>query len=701
METVNCKVEGMSCNNCALNISHYLEKEGMQDVMVSFATGDVRFQAAESRKIPVVLKGIDQLGYHVVSSGEVANKKAPFFKTTGGKLIFSLLFTVPLMLHMVIHWWWLQQSWVQLLFAVPVYLVGMWHFGKSAFRSIKNGMANMDVLITLGASAAFWYSIVGMALHLGDHYLFFETAAAILTLVLLGNWLEEKSVKQTTTAIGELVKLQVTLAKKITLINGKEEISEVENSCLVAGNKVLVNSGDQVPADGKIYWGNAEVKEAIITGESMPVSKKEGDSLIGGTIVESGTVKVAVTATGKDTVLSYIIELVKQAQGNKPPMQLLADRISAIFVPVVIGIALITFGGSYWMAHLSFTAAIMRSIAVLVIACPCAMGLATPAAVMVGLGRAARNGILIKGAHTLEAFKNIRQVVFDKTGTLTTSQIKITAFQSMMLPENEFCSIIKSLEQFSSHPIAKAIVAQWKDKEDISLNNVRELKGLGMEASDVAGNVYKLGSIEMKGGVIQDVGHDLYLLRNTELLGWIDLADEIRPEARQVVEYLKVHHIKTVLLSGDNLAKSQMVANAVGIDEVYAGQKPGQKLAVLEVLMQEAPTAMVGDGINDAPALAKADIGISLSDATQVAMQSANVVLLNNRLDSLPMALGLGKHTYLTIKQNLFWAFFYNIIAIPVAAFGFLSPIIGAAAMGLSDVVLAINSIRLKFKNVM
>lgn len=689
----------MHCTNCALSVSKYLEKKGMQEVNVSFATEEVSFTLPAGEDATAVLEGINQMGFRVVTPDAAPSKVSPY-STLSFKFIFCLVFTLPLMLHMWVSWPWLHNPYVQLALTLPVYVTGMLHFGKSAIRSLMNRMANMDVLVTLGATAAFVYSFVGTIIYQDHSYLFYETTAAILTLVFLGNWLEERSVKQTTSAITDLAKMQVTTARLIHVENGHEHIHEVDNRTLKTGDCVLVNTGDKIPMDGTVYWGNGLVNESMITGESMPVAKKEKDKVIGGTILEDGSVKIFITATGKDTVLSYIIELVKQAQNDKPPMQKLADRISAIFVPLVLSIALLTFLGWYFVGHTSFGTAMMRSIAVLVIACPCAMGLATPAAVMVGLGRAAKNGILIKGGHTLELFKDIRQIVFDKTGTLTTGKLQLGAYHYEQLTETEFKQVVYSLEKYSSHPIARSIVQQWKSAGEYPLQQVREHKGLGMRASDKAGNEWQLGSFKMAGSAATDDSHQLYLLKNGVLLGWIDFIDEVRPEAATVVAELVNMGIKPILLSGDSSRKCRELAAQLGITEIYAEQSPAQKLQQITTLMQTAPTAMVGDGINDAPALSKATIGISLSDATQVAMQSANVVLLNNHLGALPLALGLGKHTYLTIKQNLFWAFIYNIIAIPFAALGFLNPIMGAGVMGLSDVILAVNSVRLRYKRV-
>ncbi|MBL7707481.1 MAG: cadmium-translocating P-type ATPase, partial [Chitinophagaceae bacterium] len=431
----------------------------------------------------------------------------------------------------------------------------------------------------------------------------------------------------------------------------------------------------------------------------IPVHKYAKDTLIGGSVITDGTVKAQVTAVGNDTVLSGIINLVKQAQGEKPPVQLLADKISSIFIPVVLSIAVITLVVN-WIVLKEFTPSLMRCIAVLVIACPCAMGLATPAAIAVGLGRAAKTGILFRNATSLELFKDITQVVFDKTGTLTTGNFRIGGFHST-IDEDEFKKIVYSIEKYSNHPIAKSITTEWKRKDLVGWQKIEEVKGLGMRATDKEGNTWWAGSYKIADAFTKEDNHNIYLVKNSHLVGWIDVQDEIRPEAKSVIDYLHSKNIKTILLSGDRYAKCYQLASQLGIDTVIAEQTPEQKLVKIDELNKQTPTAMVGDGINDAPALAKATIGISMNDASQIAMQSAQVVLMNHGLKNLPTALGLGKHTYLTIKQNLFWAFAYNVVAIPVAAFGFLTPTFGALVMGLSDVVLAINSVRLFVKKVL
>lgn len=707
MEKVNWKVEGMSCTNCALTIHKYLEGEGLSNVKVNFIGGEVSFELpADTAVKRNIEKGIEKLGFHVANGegGQNANgKNKKLFRGHLQRFWFCLVFTLPLMIHMIpgVHIHFLMNHWVQLALTLPVYLVGMDFFGRSAVRSLVKGIANMNVLVALGATAAFVYSLVGTFSDNPGNYLFYETTATIITLVFLGNWLEDKSVETTQASIRKLTTQQQVMANMIAYDDQfQEHIFPVESKYLKVGDLVLIRSGEFVPMDCKILSGTASVNESIITGESTPVEKKMNDKLIGGSVLESGSVKGYITAVGEETVMSHILRMVKEAQGEKPPVQQLADKISAIFVPVVTGIALLTLAGNYFIGDHSFKESLLRSIAVLVIACPCAMGLATPAAIAVGLGRAARNGILFRNARSLEVFRNITQVVFDKTGTLTTGRFVIKEAKVLTGDIDELKRIAYSLEKYSNHPIARCIAKEWKVKNEIRWSGIEERKGLGMQGTDKEGNVYMAASYKAVTALTADDSHNVYITRNGEWMGWIDVADDIRPEAKVVVTALQTRGIKTILLSGDTRVKCEQVAAALGIEEVVAEQTPEQKLQYIAARNAEAPVAMVGDGINDAPALAKATVGISLSDASQIAMQSAQVILMNNGLQHLPLALGLGKHTYRTIQQNLFWAFIYNIIALPVAAFGFLSPTFGALVMGLSDVVLAVNSVRLNWKKV-
>ncbi len=705
MEKVVWKVEGMTCTNCALTINQYLQKKGSSDVKVNFIGGEVSFTLpADSSKISIA-QGIEGLGYHIVDEPLMQQlpKKKKFFSNHLQRFSFCLPFTLVLLLHMLpwhIHF--LMNPWIQLAICIPVFWVGMGYFGTSAIKSLRSGIPNMNVLIALGATAAFTYSLIGTIGSLGMNYLFYETTATIITLVFLGEWVEHKSVSATQNELNKLARSQPLMANMIAFDEQhKELIFPVESTQLRVGDLVLIKTGEQVPSDCKIIWGEAQVNESLVTGESRPLLKQKKDTLIGGSIISEGALKAQVTATGKDTVLSNILNLVKQAQGEKPPIQQLADRISAIFVPAVISISTVTFLLNYYVFQIPAADSLMRSIAVLVISCPCAMGLATPAAIAVGLGRAAKNGILFRNAKALELFKNIKTVIFDKTGTLTMGQFVIADFKYSSLSEEEFKRIIFSLEKYSNHPIAKTIGSEWKINNAIQWKKIEEIKGIGMKAEDAEGNIYQLGSHKIASNLTSDNSHTAYLLINETLEGWVDLEDQIRKESFEVISFLHSKNIQTILLSGDSLQRTKQVADELGISQIFAEKSPEEKLSIVAQINEKTPTVMVGDGINDAPALAKATIGISMSEATQLAVQSAQVVLMNKGIQHLPLALGLGKHTFTTIQQNLFWAFIYNIVAIPIAAMGLLHPGIAALAMGFSDVILAINSIRLNYKNVL
>jgi len=709
METINWKVEGMSCSTCALTISKFLEKKGGQNVKVSLASGDVSFEIKGDLDQQQLQQGIGKLGYTVVgeqggarsdgqdasSGGRQLNKHLRYF-------LFCLPFTILLMLPMApglsgLHV--LMQPWVQLL-GVPVYIAGARFFGRSAVQSLLNGSPNMNVLIVLGATAAFGYSLAGTLFHLGPAYQFYETAAAIITIVFFGYYLEDASIQATQRSLKKLAVSQKTMANMIAFDDQHQEILfPVESTRLRSGDLILIRSGEPVPADCKILWGEAEVDESILTGESLPVGKAAKDTLIGGSLLVSGTVKAQVTASAGESVLAGIVRLVQRAQGEKPPLQQLADRISAVFVPVVILLAVVTFVGNYFDLHAA-APALMRSIAVLVIACPCAMGLATPAAIAVGLGRAARKGILIRNARHLEAFRRIRQVIFDKTGTLTTGEFSIHDWRSFTRSPEEFRQIAFSLEKYSGHPIARSITREWKDRNTLRWAKVEEIKGLGMRGETHDGDIYLAGSYKVAASLTTDATHNVYIVCNDQLLGWIDVRDTVRPESASVIRWLQREGIHTVLLSGDRMDACLTLARELGIPEVLAEQTPEQKLQQVAILNARMPAAMVGDGINDAPALAGATIGISMSDSSHLAIQTADVVLMGHGLRRLPAALELGRYTFSTIRGNLFWAFSYNIIAIQVAAFGGLVPAVAALAMGFSDVVLAANSLRLYTKKI-
>jgi len=701
MEEVQWKVDGMSCTNCALSIHKYLQSEGIKEPKVSFMEGEVQFQLPENVNKETLAKGIKGLGYKVRGNEEATPVKK-WLDTQGERSAFCFLFTLPLLIHMLpgVHIHWMMNPYVQLAFTTPVFIVGMSYFGRSAWNSMINGIPNMNVLVAIGAIASFGYSLYGTLIGQGQAFAYYETTATIITLVFFGNYLEDSSVQSTQRALKDLVKAQKVMANMIVFDDQhKEIIFNVESSTLKVGDLILMNTGETVPMDCKILWGEANVNESIVTGESVPVHRTMKDPLLGGSTIENGTLKAYITAVGDDTVLANILKMVKAAQGEKPPVQILADKISAVFVPLVLGIAFITLIGNYYFTAIGFGESMLRAIAVLVISCPCAMGLATPAAIAVGLGRGARNGVLFKNAKSLETFKDIKQVVFDKTGTLTTGHFTITAHEVIgNMTQEAFKTLVYSLEKYSNHPIAKCISKEWKSNQPVAWKTIEEVKGIGIKATDHEGNEYWAGSYKVISQNVTDKSHNIFVLKNNILLGWLDVEDEIREEAKNVIETLHHQGIHTILLSGDQQSKCEKVGKALGIQEIISEQSPADKLAKLEALTLQSPTAMVGDGINDAPALAKATIGISLSNASHIAIQSAQVILMNQGLKNLPMALGLGRRTYETIKENLAWAFSYNIVAIPVAAFGLLGtwgPTYGALIMALSDVVLAINSLRL------
>ncbi|HWV74250.1 MAG TPA: cation-translocating P-type ATPase, partial [Pseudosphingobacterium sp.] len=672
---VELHVTGMHCNNCALSVHKLLEKKGYQNVFVSFANEEVKFSSQENVNVPQVIADIEGLGFKVQQE-ESADVKEGFLSKVEHKFLFSLLFTIPLFFHMFLPIPWLHNPYVQLVLCLPVFVLGCAYFGKSAINSIRGGVPNMDVLIFVGSSSAFIYSLIGTFLNLGPQYMFYETSATIITLVLLGNVFEKRSVTQTTSAVKDLMKIQVSTARRI--VNG--EIETIDAKDISVGDTLLVNEGDKVPTDGDIIWGDASVNESMLTGESVPVEKVKYESVIGGTIVEQGSIRITATKVGNKTVLAQIIDLMKRAQASKPPIQRLGDKVAGIFVPIVIGVAILTFLLAYFAFDVSFRQSLMNAIAVMVISCPCAMGLATPTAVMVGLGRSAKNGVLIKGGETVEEMSDLDYMVFDKTGTLTSGNFSIRAIESD-LAEAETASIVVGLESHSNHPIAKSLVNILKEKatKKIIFTEVKEEKGVGMKGIDSEGNTYQIGSKQL---VNADYAkeHDIFLLKNDLPVAKIAIEDELKPGAADLIKILKERRITAVLLSGDRKEKCVALANKIGIEEVYAEKLPHEKLAIIEDLKQKGKVAMVGDGINDGPALTTANVGISLGNASQVAIQSAKVVLLNNDLKSIITLLRIGKHTLLTIKQNLFWAFFYNIFAIPLAALGFLSPMLAALA---------------------
>lgn len=702
-QKTNIVVEGMTCSNCALGVTRMLEKKGLQQVSVDFTTGDVTFDEVTPDRLPEIEAGIRSLGYTVVNQVKEGNSEPKHNKFPATKqerlLLISILLTLPLMVHMVLDIPLLHQPWFQWLLSTPVFLIGLYHFGKSAWNSLLSGVPNMDVLVTIGSTAAYGYSIAGTLMHMGNpaahQFLFFETSATIVTLILLGNVIEARSVRKTTSALRELASMLPAEAERIIIEkNMQERLETIPSEALKAGDKVMLRTGSTIPADGEIYWGELSVDESSMTGESIPVNKNTGSSIIAGTTILAGTGKFVVRKSGANTMLAGVVDLVKRAQQSKPEIQKLGDKVSAWFVPAVVFISFAAFFLNLFAWERTIGESLMNAIAVLVISCPCAMGLATPTAVAVGLGAAAKKGILIKGGSTLEKFHGIRTVVFDKTGTLTSGKFRISDIRLRHMEESEAFDIIKSIEQHSNHPIARSLVAELgaKSGRQILFAKVSEEKGVGMKATDLDGNQF-----ELRSG--QEDSCDLVLLKNDVKSAFIHLADTTRPGAAELVAWLHSQNIQTIMLSGDRKENCERVAKEIGIRTFHHGKLPHEKTAIIQELRESGPVLMMGDGINDAPSLESADIGVSFGEASSIATNAADVVLMRQSdLRILIETWNTGRLTLTTIKQNLFWAFAYNIIAIPIAAVGFLSPMLAALSMAFSDVIVIGNSLRMRLR---
>jgi len=519
--------------------------------------------------------------------------------------------------------------------------------------------------------------------------------------VLLGNLIESRSLKKTNSSIVELLSLQPQRARKIVnAFSENETLEDITVTQLKIQDLIHINEGDLVPADGVIYWGNAFIDESMITGESIPAQKTENNKVIAGTLVLSGSIKVLVEQVGHQTILSNMIELIKKSTQIKPKIQLWGDKVSEVFVPIVLVISIATFFISHFIFDIPSRIAIMNSIAVLVISCPCAMGLATPTAVSVGVGKAAKEGILIKSGEVIERLQQIDTIIFDKTGTLTKGDFKIEKI-TYLADELLVNYILSELEKYSSHPLATTITkhVKYTGLPLVKFKQIEEIKGIGIKAIDNDNNIYQVGSKLILKTEDQSNDSQVYVTKNNELLASVNFKDTIRENAKDVIDYFKQNGIKTVLLSGDLNSKCNNVGQELGIDEIYGEQLPHEKLEMVKNYQETRKVAMVGDGINDAPALALAWVSIAIGSGTQIAMQTSDIILLNTKdFSSIIKSHEISKSIIVTIKQNLFWALIYNVIAIPVASFGLLSPMIGAMSMAFSDVVVIGNSLRLKFK---
>ena len=702
-QEVTLHVSGLHCTNCALSIEKHLVRVGVEKPSVDFASGRTSFSLQDPSKLPDIIESIQKLGYSVEETagehGHHGRDTVLYVKT-----VISAALTLPMLVGMFFSIHALHNPILQAILATPVFIIGVLHFGSSGLRSLRAGVANMDVLITAGILAAYIASMVTLVFGLSHDLLFFEAVGSIVTFVLIGHLLEELAVKKTTSAIEELSQLQPQEVRRIrSQESGLDLLETIPLEDLRVGDLIQINSGDRSPTDGVIARGTGIFDESMLTGESLPVDHKQGDNIIGGTVLVEGSVLVQTTAVGDDTTLAGIIRLVRDAQQRKPSIQRIGDAVSAVFVPSVLAIAVLTFVISTLVFNVTIAQAIVRSLAIVVVACPCAMGLATPSAIMVAIGRAARSGILIRGGDTLERLGQISHVSFDKTGTLTKGTLSVKRFRTHNDEDQRNArSVLVSLQRASSHPIAQAIIRdlQYNELNSIHLTDIVETKGIGLSAKGDDAAIYQCGGRNLASRLNVQLLDDIILTRDNVVIASLQLHDELRPEALSVIKQLDELACGTSLISGDTTEKCREVATAVGIHTVHAQQLPDQKLALLRALQEKQPVAYVGDGINDAPTLAEAAVGVSLSSGSDIAMQSAQVLLTGGSIGALPSAIRLSRLTVRTIKQNLFWALAYNVATVPLAASGYISPLAGALLMTFSDLIIVGNSLRIKYRSI-
>lgn len=721
---VTLNIEGMSCANCAATIERGLNgNAGVTSANVNLSTekATIHYNVG-SVKTSELMRIVDNLGYKASRADEETRdedgiRKEKELKRLRIELFTAIILSAPLLLNMIlmvfgVHISLLQSPYFQLALATPVQFVIGAKFYRNAFYALKAKSANMDVLIAMGTSAAYFYSLYNMffgAKMSGENpHLYFESAAIIITLILLGKYFEAVAKGKTSEAIKKLMGLAAKTA--MLMVDGQEK--EVPIDEVVMGDIIVVRPGEKIPVDGVIMEGNSAVDESMLTGESIPVDKKAGDFVVGASINTLGSFTFKATKVGKETMLAQIIKMVEDAQGTKAPIQKIADRVSGIFVPIVIGIALVTFLVWYFIVG-NATAGFISMVSVLVIACPCALGLATPTAIMVGTGKGAENGILIKGGEHLEQAYRIDTIVLDKTGTITKGEPEVTDIISLgEMTDEEILGVAATAEKRSEHPLARAIYEKGKQ----TLTSVQDaddfkaIPGQGVKAT-VDKKTVLLGTrklmteqaidyapYEKQIAELEDQGKTAMLMAiSGKMTGIIAVADTIKSTSKQAVEELKELGVDVYMLTGDNQKTAQAIAKQAGIENVIAEVLPDKKAeTVMGLKKQGKIVAMAGDGINDAPALASADVGIAMGTGTDVAMEAADITLMRGDLTAIPASIRLSKKTMGKIKQNLFWAFFYNIIGIPVAALGFLNPMIAGAAMAFSSVSVVSNSLSLK-----
>ncbi|MEH7413718.1 heavy metal translocating P-type ATPase [Neobacillus drentensis] len=731
-EVVNEKTElvitGMTCAACAARIEKGLTKlNGVVKANVNLALEKATIEYNSAVLNPSeIIKKVETLGYGAQikeDTKETSDHRQKEIERQTGKFIFSTILSFPLLWAMVGHFsftsfvWvpkMFMNPWVQLALATPVqFFIGK-QFYVGAYKALKNKSANMDVLVALGTSAAYFYSLYLSLMSIGgmNHSveLYYETSSILITLIILGKLFEAKAKGRSSEAIKKLMGLQAKTA--IVERDGVEQEIPIEE--VIVGDIVHIKPGDKIPVDGKVLEGRSAIDESMLTGESVPVDKTVGDEVIGATINKNGFLLIEATKVGKDTALAQIIKVVEEAQGSKAPIQRLADKISGVFVPIVVALAVLAFIVCYvWVDPGDFADALEKLIAVLVIACPCALGLATPTSIMAGSGRAAEYGILFKGGEHLEMTHKISSVVVDKTGTVTNGTPVLTdVVTAQNQIEDELLSLVGSAEKQSEHPLAQAIVQGIKDKE-IPLKDVTEFEaipGFGIKATVEAKELligtrklmrkYNVAAEEASGQMneLEKAGKTAMLVAiDYQYAGMVAVADTIKETSQSAISRLKDMGIEVIMITGDNQQTAQAIASQVGIEKVIAEVLPEGKAEEIKKLQAEGKkVAMVGDGINDAPALAIADIGMAIGTGTDVAMEAADITLIRGDLNSIADAIFMSKKTIRNIKQNLFWALAYNTLGIPVAALGFLAPWLAGAAMAFSSVSVVLNALRLQ-----
>lgn len=713
--SIDIAINGMSCASCVSTVENALRKiPAVESASVNLATERAHIELSKDLSHEAIVKVVVDAGYGArVISPEHTHHHVDGVVTGGKEVIIATFLSFPLIVPMLLNPMnvdWNLPTWMQWLLATPVQFYLGAGFYQSAWKAIKNKTGNMDLLVAIGTTAAYLLSIYMMVQ--GHTHLYFEASSVVITLVLLGKWLEKRAKRQTTEAIRALQQLRPETAR----VKRLDQELDIPIHEVKVDDVVVVRPGERIPVDAVIMEGMSHVDESMMTGESEPVNKTIGNHVIGGAVNIDGMLLVKTVAVGAESTLSRIIRLVEDAQTAKPEIQRLVDKVSAVFVPVVIVIALMTL--LVWgLYSANWEQAILNAVAVLVIACPCALGLATPTAIMAGTGVAARHGILIKDAHALELAHGITQVVFDKTGTLTEGKPKLLAYKSADGNDASLLALAASIEQNSLHPLAKAVVDELlaNGVSPTMATEVKDFAGRGLNgkvnnAVIYVGNQRWMEELGVTFEPLNIVAAEYKTAGNTvswvaqgdgvaapQLLGVLAFGDQIKASAKQAVQALQQKGVKTLLLTGDNGMSAARVAQAIGIDQVLAEQTPESKAVSIASLSQkDAVIAMVGDGINDAPALAAANVSFAMSSGTDVAMHTADITLMRSDPSLVADTIDISRRTYSKIKQNLFWAFIYNLIGIPLAAMGLLSPVIAGATMAFSSVSVVTNALMLR-----